>query len=256
MTLEKLQEENQILKRKLAIAQAWMEKEVRSQVDIISLEHKQGRPTDISGTYKEVSEADISRQITDFIGEVLLLNIPGNFMENIISAEVQYHSLEENNNFDGVGIILSYHKALDELIESFITKGFRKFAHKKGQTILRKNDVLEKTLHSVVNQGYILGIGRLFHLLSLMKQEGELYDYGLCFQEYLEKYKDVGEILFQKNFYENLSVLVNSEILGKKRHVGNINFEETKQARNLLIGHFENKECLIYKLIETQRIEY
>ncbi len=256
MNIESLIEENKVLKRKLSIAQAWMEKEVRSQVDVISEEHKQEFMAHQKGSYKEISEEDITKKITGFIGEVLLLNIPWNFMENIISAEVQYNSLEQTHNFDGLGVILSYHKALDELIENFITKWFRKFAHKKGQTILRKNDVLEKTLHSVVNQGYILWIGRLFHLLSLIKDGGELYDYGLCFQEYLEKYKDVWDILYQKHFYDNLSVLVNSEILWKKRHIWNITFEETKQARNLLIGHFENQDCLIYKLIETQRIEY
>lgn len=43
-------------------------------------------------------------------------------MENVISAEVQFHSLEENQNFDGMGIVSSYHKALDVLIENFITK--------------------------------------------------------------------------------------------------------------------------------------
>jgi hypothetical protein len=77
-------------------------------------------------------------------------------MENVISAEVLFHSLEENKNFDGMGIISSYHKALDVLVENFITKGFRKYAHKQKQTTLRKNDVMEKTLNSVVNQGYIL----------------------------------------------------------------------------------------------------
>lgn len=31
-----------------------------------------------------------------------MLNVPGDFMENIISAEVLFHSLEENKNFDGM----------------------------------------------------------------------------------------------------------------------------------------------------------
>jgi hypothetical protein len=41
---------------------------------------------------------------------------------------------------------------LDTLIESFIIKGFRKYARKNGQIQLRENDVLEKSLNSVVNK--------------------------------------------------------------------------------------------------------
>ncbi|MGB2111329.1 MAG: hypothetical protein ACPHY8_05940 [Patescibacteria group bacterium] len=51
-----------------------------------------------------------------------MLNVPRDFMENVISAEILFHSLEQNNNFDGLGIISSYHKALDVLFENFITK--------------------------------------------------------------------------------------------------------------------------------------
>ena len=29
-----------------------------------------------------------------------MLNVPGDFIENVISAEIQFHSLKENNNFD------------------------------------------------------------------------------------------------------------------------------------------------------------
>jgi hypothetical protein len=51
---------------------------------------------------KQYSEEDITTQITDFIGEILMLNVPASFMENVISGEIQYHSLENNHNFDGL----------------------------------------------------------------------------------------------------------------------------------------------------------
>lgn len=251
MNLQKLQLENQDLKRKLARAQAWMKQEVRNQVQLIWKNHFQENDEN-----KELTQEEISEEITQFIWEVLMLNVPRDFMENVISAEILFHSLEQNNNFDGLGIISSYHKSLDVLFENFITKWFRKFAQKQWQTHLRKNDVMEKTLNSVVNQNYILWAGRLFHILKMIRNNDNLEDYGTCFKKYLEKYDFLGNILLSDEFFNTFSSLVNSDILGKKRHVGKINFSETQKARKLLIWNFEDKNCLIYKLIETQKIEY
>lgn len=251
MNIQKLQLENQDLKRKLARAQAWMRQEVSNQVALIWKSHFQ--ETDEN---KERTQEEISQEITEFIWEVLMLNVPKDFMENIISAEILFHSLEQNNNFDGLGIISSYHKALDVLFENFITKWFRKYAQKQWQTHLRKNEVMEKTLNSVVNQNYILWAGRLFHILKMIRNNDELQDYGKCFKSYLEKYDALGDILLSDEFFTCFSSLVNSDILWKKRHVWKINFDETQRARKLLIGNFEDKNCLIYKLIETQRIDY
>lgn len=250
MNIQKLQLENAELKHKLKIAQAWMEKEVRAQVELIWSKHNQEW-----WNHTEISEEIIIEKITNFIWEILMLNVPGDFIENVISAEIQFHSLKENHNFDWLGIISSYHKSLDVLIESFITKWFRKYAHKQKQTQLRKNDVMEKTLNSVVNQWYILWVGRFYHLLKMIRSWEQLEDYAQCFSDYLNKYNYLGEIFLSNEFYGTFGKLVNSEILWKKRHVGNISFEETATARTLLIGDFENTNCLIYKMIETQRIE-
>ena len=250
MNIQKLQLENNDLKRKLKIAQAWMEREVRVQVEKIwSAHNEQG------GNHTVLSEEKIIETITDFIWEILMLNVPGDFLENIISAEILFHSLEANKNFDGMGIITSYHKALDVLIESFITKGFRKYAHKQKQTQLRKNDVMEKTLNSVVNQGYILWVWRLYHILKMIRSWEVLEDYAQCFADYLQKYNYLWEMFLSDEFYWDFWKLINSEILGKKRHVWNINLEETARARKILIWNFENQNCIIYKLIETQKIE-
>lgn len=251
MNIQKLQLENQDLKRKLAIAQSWMKQEVRNHVAAIWEQHSQEW-----STHSQLTEEEISDKITSFIWEILMLNVPRDFMENIISAEILFHSLEEKNNFDGLWIISSYHKALDILIENFITKWFRKYAHKQWQTQLRKNDVIEKFLNSVVNQWYILWLWRLYHILKMIKTDETLSDFWNCFKNYLEKYDFLWNMLLSDEFYKTFWKLVNSDILWKKRHVGNINFTETQKARKLLIWDFEDKNCLIYKLIETQKIEY
>jgi hypothetical protein len=163
--------------------------------------------------------------------------------------------LKENPNSDGLWVITSYQKCLDIIIENFITKQFRKFAKKKLQIYLRKNDPLEKSLNLVVNKWYILGVWRLYHILSLINKNSELYDYWKCFKQYLEKYNYISDIILKKNFIKNFEKLITSEVLGKKRHIWKITLEETKQARKLLIWDFENNNCIIYDLCEISKID-
>ena len=257
MNLEELKKENLNLKRKLSIAKLWMEKEVRNQVKKIS----KRKVSKMTCRTKDVFFSDnvediITKKVSDFFGEIMLLNTPTSVVENIISAEISYFNLRENPSADWLWVITSYHKALDTLIENFITKWFRKYAIKNKQTQLRKNDVLEKALNSVVNKWYILSIWRLFHLVKLIKEEDTLYDYWKCFKEYLEKYTYISDILFNEEVYINFNDLVSSEILGRKRHVGRITFVETRGARSLLIWDFKDEDSLIYKFIEIGKVDY
>ena len=254
---QKLKEENLILKKKLLAAKVWMEKEVRQQVKKIakrkiSFMTYQTKDKFFSENVEEI----ITKKVADFFWEILLLNTPTSVVDNIISAEVAYFNLRENPSADWLWVITSYHKAIDLLIESEITKWFRKFAIKSWQTQLRENDILEKSLNSVVNKWYILSIWRLFHLVSLIKKDEKLYDFWKCFKNYLEKYTYISDILFNKDFYYNFDKLINSEILWKKRHVWKVSFVEAREARSFLIWDFKNENSLIYKLIEIGKVEY
>lgn len=254
---QKLKEENLILKKKLLAAKVWMEKEVRQQVKKIAkrkISYMTYQTKD--KFFSENVEEIITKKVADFFWEILLLNTPTSVVDNIISAEVSYFNLRENPSADWLWVITSYHKAIDLLIETEITKWFRKFAIKAWQTQLRENDVLEKALNSVVNKWYILSVWRLFHLVSLIKKDEKLYDFWKCFKNYLEKYTYISEILFNEDFYNNFDKLINSEILWKKRHVWKVSFVEAREARNFLIWDFKDENSLIYKLIEIGKVEY
>lgn len=257
MNLEELKKENKELKKKILVAKLWMEREVRSHVSKIAkskVSNMTSKTKDLF--FSENVEEIITKKVSDFFWEILLLNIPSNVVENIISAEVLFFNLRENPSSDWLGVISSYHKSLDILIETYITKSFRKFANKKWQIYLRVNDPLEKALNSVVNQWYILSVWRLFHILKLIKNDWELFDYWKAFKEFLEKFDYISDILFLEEFYNNFEKLVNSEILWRKRHVWKISFEETKKAREFLIWDFKNENCLIYKLVEIWKVDY
>jgi Uri superfamily endonuclease len=70
----------------------------------------------------------------------------------------------------------------------------------------------------------------------------------------LDKYTYLKDILLSDNFFKKLWFLVSSDILWTKRHRWKIDFVETRKAREIIIWNFKDKECLMYKLIETQNI--
>jgi len=257
LEINDLKHKNIELNRKLSIAKLWMEKEVREQVKKISKRKISSMTCRTKDRFfAENVEEMITKTVSDFFGEILLLNTPTSVVNNIISAEVGYFNLRENPSADWLGVITSYHKALDVLIESEITKWFRKFVLKSKNIKLRQNDLLEKSLNSVVNKWYILSVWRLYHLIKLIKNDDKLYDFWKAFKQYLEKYTYISDILFDKEFYNNFSKLINSEILWKKRHVWKISFVEAREARRYLIWDFKNTDSLIYKLIEIWKIDY
>jgi len=252
-----LKQKNKELNKKLFIAKLWMEKEVREQVKKISKRKISAMTCRTKDRFfAENVEEMITKTVSDFFGEMLLLNTPTSVVNNIISAEVAYFNLRENPSADGLWVITSYHKAIDILIESEITKWFRKFVLKQKHIKLRQNDLLEKALNSVVNKWYILSVWRLYHLIKLIKNNDKLYDFGTAFKEYIEKYQYIREILFNNAFYDNFSKLINSEILWKKRHVWKISFVEAREARKYLIWDFKDVNSLIYKFIEIWKVDF
>ncbi|MCT4616861.1 MAG: hypothetical protein N4A38_01465 [Candidatus Gracilibacteria bacterium] len=248
-------EENNQLKKKLEVAKAWMEREVKSQVHKVA-KRKVGKMTeDLKHEFlNENIEEVISKRIADYFGELLLLNAPQGTVEAITTSEINFYNMQKNPTIDGFSVISGYHKTLDLFIENFIVKQFRKYAKKQKQTILRTNDPLEKSLNLVVNKGYILSTGRLYGLLRLLKEDGQLNDYSMCFRDYLNKYVDLKDVLLSDNFFDNFTKLNKSEVLGSKRHKGSITKDETILARDILIGNFKNQDSILYKLLESQSV--
>lgn len=257
LSYEELEKENKVLKNKLAIASAWMDKEVKASVHNIA-KRKLNKMTDSlrDSFLRENVEEMISNQITSYFGEILLMNAPTWTVKAITTAEINFYNMKKNPSIDGFSVVSWYHKALDQFIESMITKNFRKFAKKQWQTILRENDPLEKALHLVVNKKYILSTGRLYALIKMLKWNSIFYDYGRCFKNYLDKYPDLKNILLEDKFFNNYTELNKSEILSSKRHSWSITKQETELARKVLIWNFRDKDSILYKLLESQSFIY
>lgn len=253
--IESLKWENQRLQKIIDRAKAWMSREIAEQSRRILKSKTTKITSEVRQSFlKENFEAVIANRIQSYFWELLLLNAPKGTIEWITSAEINYYNMMQNPSIDWFAVISAYHKVLDLFIEWFITNNFRKFAKKKWCTILRVNDPLEKSLNLIVNSKYILSVGRLYGLIRLIKEDSQLFDYGRCFQEYLDKYSELKEILLNDDFFEKFTLLNKSEVLSSKRHAGTISKIDTDRARKVLIGDFQDKGSLIYQLLSSQGV--
>jgi hypothetical protein len=244
--IQLLEEQNKMLSHKLEIAKEWMKRGIDEKKNKIGAETN----------FYENFDALIKEKINDFFSEIILINFPSDFIDNIISSEINFHNMQRDEHIDGIVVILGYQKILDFIIEENITKEFRKFAIQQGLNTLERGNPLEKSLFLVVEKWYSLSIGRLYNILKNIRDEQDNFPYKRCFENFLKKYASLGKLLLGNSFFSQLEILVESEVLWEKRHKGSIDFEAVKQARKILIGNFEDKNCIIYSLLEYQNINF
>lgn len=250
-----LKKEVERLTSKLKIIKIWVEKEVRAQTHKIAKSKTSKLSQEVKEDFfNENIEEVIANRINDFFGDLMLLNAPKWTIELITWAEINYYNMIKNPSIDWFAVISNYHKVLDLFIESLIVNNFRKFAKKKGCTILRVNDPLEKSLNLIINSKYILSAWRLFAIIKLIRSWEKLYDFWLCFRDYLDKYSELKNILLDDEFFHLFEILNRSEVLSSKRHSWKITKKETSQARKILIWDFRLKNSIIYKLLESSTI--
>lgn len=256
-TIEELLKENEELKRKLKVCTLWMRLEVESQVHAIARRKVSKLTEDTREKFlEENQEKIISQSIQSFFWDILLLNAPNNTIEYLVNSEINYYSMQKNPSIDWFAVISNYHKILDAFIEHFITNNFRKFAAKKNCTILRNNDPMEKALHLVVNKKYILSVWRLFWLLRSIKNDEKLFIYWETFAQYLDKYREIKDVLLSNEFLSLFQEIVWSDVFWAKRHSGKINLEETQRARQLMTWWFCDRNSILYILLESQSVQY
>ena len=212
-TLDELLKENEKLRHQLDICVRWMRREVEESVHKIS-KRKINKMTETGRDdfLRENQEAIIGKRIADYFGDILLLNAPKETIEYLVSSEISYYNLSKNPSLDGFSVIGSYHKILDVWVEHMIVNQFRKFAQKKGATVLRVNDPMEKSLHSVVTKKFILSLGRLFGLLRMIRNNEPLYDFGRTFRDYLDKYPDLRNMLLSDRFFLLFEKIIDSDV--------------------------------------------
>lgn len=256
-TIQELEQENAKLRHQLDVCVRFMRREVESSVHKISKRKvTQMTETGRDDFLRENQEVIIGKRIADYFGDILLLNAPKETIEYLVSSEISFYNLGKNPSLDGLSVISSYHKILDVWVEQMIVNQFRKYAQKKWATILRVNDPLEKSLHSVVTKKFILSLGRLFGLLRMIRNGEKLYDFGQTFAQYLDKYPDLRDMLLSDKFFLLFEKVIESDVFGGKRHQGSISLADTKNTRKWITGDFVDKNAIMYQVLESQAVLY
>lgn len=117
-----LHTENQELKRKLQIAESWMQQEVQNQILLL-------RRNDIhehsSDSFSQLASAEmetiIIKRIQDFFSDTPLYSMPESFMSSLVKSEVAFYVFQKGIQIDPLAITIGYQKCLESLIESTLT---------------------------------------------------------------------------------------------------------------------------------------
>lgn len=249
--MNNLKKENIILKKKLEIAQKWMKREVLSDLKNIktsklNLEIKSQKQDFFSENIPQIAY----NQVVNFFWEEIFLYISKDILENIVSSEILFFTFFENKNIDWLGIITSYHKSFDLIIEENITKPFRKFFNNKKINLELKNDLLEKNIYSVIFKGHILWFWKFYFLLKNISENNDLLPYASVFKEFLEKYFYIKKIVLEKEFLEIYEKLLALETFWKKRHIWKVDFDDVIQTRKYFLWDLVDKNSFLFKLLK------
>jgi len=233
-----LKQENVELKHKLEIAQKWMQSQVLWEQN--NIQNKWN-----------IRDA-IEQKIYNFFPPESLSNFPNNGVENIISAEILFEHLSSWENFDGISVLISYGKILDQMIELYITKWFRKYISKNKLSPTYINEPLEKALRLIVEKKYTFSLGRLYQALELITKWQKLNPYLKEFSEYIKSRDFLLDTLLTPAFLLQLKCIINSQALTDKRHSWVLNRKDTISVRNAIVWDFSDTNCLLYILSSTQ----
>ena len=234
--MNNLEKENEILKKKLEIAQNWIKREILTdfkniKISKIGLDIENQK----NNFFDENIEEIVYSEISWFFDEEIFLHISKDILENILSGEILYYYLNKNKNLDWVGIIISYQKSFDKLIEEQISKPFRKYFNSLKIKPNLENDLIEKNIHSVVFSGYSFSFGKFYNLLKNIKENKDLWNYSQIFSDFLEKYKYLKNILLDESFLNFYEELIDLETFTEKRHIWKVNFSEVLETRKIFL---------------------
>jgi hypothetical protein len=230
-----LEEENIRLKAQLENAKVWMRREISAN----DYNHSE----------------NVEEKIYSFFSPEALSHFPNNWVDNIVSAELVYKHLLEWEDIDGMWVILSYQKIIDEMIELYITRGFRKYVLKHSKNITHINDPLEKSLRLIIEKKHIFSLWRVHQILGIISSWKKTSWYVLEFSQYLKSRNFLEKSLLESAFLLQLKWLIDSHAVTDKRHSWTLSKKDTITARNLIIWDFTDKNCILQILAQTQSID-
>ena len=241
--------ENQKLREKLALAEQWMRREISSSTREITRDHiKKANRKHMQNLLEEDTLDIITREITEYFG-TSLSSAPEHTLERLIDSEIYWYTLQKYPTMDGLPVILAYQKILDAWIEERLVKDFRK--NKKIKTLVTK-DALEKDISNILTKNYTLSIGRLYQILSSVRDRQALSPLVSDLVNFWEKENQTElETLTSDTFFIPFFELMDREIFTKKRHEKKVTFSDVKRVREMMVGGYKDTSSALLKILVT-----
>lgn len=243
--IQKLKEENKRLKEQLLLCKSWIQREIAEKAYAINKRraHENTRSTMDIESYESIAE-----MVESYFGQLIFVSWAREMTPHLIDAETNFFHFMKKKEFDGFVVTNGYQKALESLIENIITSGYRSYA-KRLKSNLRVNNLLEKTLHKTVTKGYMLSVGKFFETIKKIRSTKLEWSYEKAFAKYLGQLGWLGEYILSDAFWDDWSIVLDTEVFGSRRHSGSVGKEEVQILRKQITGNYETKESILYRLL-------
>lgn len=242
-TREDLIRENSELQSRLDLAEKWMRREVATSIDRIQKEKttKSTRKSLLNVFESEWLDI-LTRRILDQFDNSLS-NAPRYTVERLIDAEIYWQTLQKYPQMDALPIILAYQKILDAWIEEKLIAGYRtKMQNTKIGSIIHSTDA---DIINILTKSYTLSIGRLYQLISLVRDDTQLSPMTANLITYWQKeIPKTLNTLVSDECFSPFRDLIELEVFSRKRHEGKVSYGDAQQIRAVMIDITKRKSFL------------
>ncbi len=144
---------------------------------------------------------------------------------------------------DALPIVLAYQKILDAWIEEKLIAGFRtKMQHTRNGNPILSTDT---DIANILTKNYTLSIGRLYQLLSLVRDGVDLSPMTESLISYWQKeIPNTLSTLISDKCFAPFSDLIELEVFSRKRHEGKVNYSDAQRIREAMVDASERKSFL------------
>lgn len=261
-TKEELILDNELLKKKLALAEAWMRREVA--------QHKKWLwETAMIQTGRKKLDNMLERESVNIITRKLqeqfwdsLKNAPKFTLDHLIDGEIYWQTLQKFPTLDALPVVSSYQKVLDSLFGG-VLYGFCQYVKGKiphaTQSKIELQGSFDKDIENIVKKWYTLSLGRWYYFFEKVRDGSSFWwEYEDVFLEYMSSHhENFLEICITEPFFRGFSEIIQLEVFGRKRHVAKIAYSDAKKVRSLLLesGTDEALLWLLFKNISNESMK-
>ena len=264
-TKEDLIRENTELQSRLDLAEKWMRREVASSIGRIEREKSTKSTRKSLANMFESEWLDIlTKRILDQFDDSLE-NAPKYTIERLIDAEIYWQTLQRYPQMDALPIVLAYQKILDTWIEESLIAPWRvSFSPEKGRprgvtqkgisySVTHPNPpfsgrgwyLLERDLQNILTKWYTLSIGRLYQLLSFVRDGIDLSPMTESLISYWQsEIPNTFSILISDECFVPFSDLIGLKVFSRKRHEGKVNYSDAEKIREVMVDATSRKSLL------------